>query len=258
MLRLLALGGLAVLLVSACGGDDDDIDAGPRFDPAMADELAHAAIPGEVDLPGSGWEITATDDFGDDDDNDDEFMEFAAEEDACRQISDLAALGNIMGADDDSSEDEPVGHAKTEFQRPAGPLDIPSSVEVEIEIEETVADIQGGWGIVRSILGSDDTSECFAALMSTVMARESEGLFEVTLDAIDPPAAAPHDGVALAFRMEIEVTGITLEAVMGLYMWPYSNAGIQVMIIGSEEDLGPDAFKDILAAVDASVRAAGE
>jgi hypothetical protein len=58
--------------------------------------------------------------------------------------------------------------------------------------------------------------------------------------------------------MEIEVTGITLEAVMGLYMWPYSNAGIQVMIIGSEEDLGADAFKDILAAVDASVRAAGE
>jgi hypothetical protein len=41
-------------------------------------------------------------------------------------------------------------------------------------------------------------------------------------------------------------------------MWPYSNAGIQVMIIGSEEDLGPDAFKDILDAVDASVRAAGE
>ena len=259
MLRLTIVAALALaLLVSACGGEDDDVaDDGPRFDPARADELAHAALIGTSNLPGSGWEIAAEDDFDDDGDDGDEFLQFAEQEESCQHITDLAALGDIMGGDDD--EDLPLGRAKVEFERDAGPMDIPSSVEVEIEIEETVADIQGGWGIARSILGSEDTSECFRALMGAVLAEESDGLFEVSLESIDPPADPPGDGVALAFRMEIEISGLAaFEAVMGLYMWPYSNAGIQVMIIGSEEELEPDDFAAILDSVDSMVRAAGE
>jgi hypothetical protein len=251
------LAALAFALLAACGGDDDDdVDDAPRFDPDRADELAHAALVGTADLPGAGWDVTAEDAF-DDSEDDDEFLEFAEQEESCQHIADLAALGGVMG--DDDAEELPLARAKVEFQRNAGPLDMPSSVEVEIEIEETVGDIQGGWGIISSILGADETRECFAALMSAVMVEESDGLFEVSLESIDPPAEAPGNGVALAFRMEIEINGLaTLEAVMGLYMWPYSNAGVQVMILGSEDDLEADDFAAILDSVDKTVRAAAE
>jgi hypothetical protein len=255
MIRSIALSLLAATLVAACGGDDDDASSTAFFDPAEADAVAHAALPAAGDLPGSGWDITGQDNFDAEDDSD--FDELAAEEESCSHITDLVALGSLVGGDGD--EDEFAGRARVEFERAAGPESFPTAVEVEVEIMQTVADAQGGWSIARSILESDDTSDCIGALMTAAIADEAAGLLEITLEATDPPADAPSNGAVLSFSLLMEVPGILeVEAILAMYFWPYANANVQVLVIGSTDDLDGDAVAAIVHAVDDSVRAAAD
>lgn len=270
MLRTIALCSAGLLLFAACGGGDGGdgngsngrnggSGDGPRFDPARADELAHAALPAVDALPGAGWQVTATDEFGDGDggDSGEEFLAMAREEPACQQLTDLVGLGEVF--DGGEADESVLGRAQVEFQRPVGATTLPSNVEVEVEISETVADAQGGWNIARAFLQSDETGACLATLMGRAIEEEADGLFTVKLESMAPLAPAPQDGAAVAFRMEIELAGVlSIDAVMGVYMWPYSNAAIQVTILGAEDELDAEAFAAILEAVDASVTAAGD
>jgi hypothetical protein len=257
----LATVSLAFLLLAACGDDGEgSSNAGDEalFSVEDADDLAHAAMVEPEDLPGDDWEVVARDAFDDDDDGGAAFLELAQDEAACQQISDLATLGDIMGSEEDGDEADFAGRAKIELERAVGADTVPSSVEVEVEILESVGDAQDGWGVARSILQSDDTADCIVSLMGAMMAEEVEGV-EVTLETIEPLADPPDNGAALAFAMNLAVADIlSIDAVMGLYMWPYSNATIQVVVLGDKEDMTGDVVAEIIEAVDAKVRAAAD
>lgn len=261
--RLLAATAALSLLFAGCSGANNDDGRAPSnqdepilrlFDPAGGDAVARATLPEPADLPGTGWEVTARDEFDDDTEDDELFQDLPS----CQHLNDLAfsAPGWMDGPGDDSP---PAGRAQIELSRTVQGAILPTSVEVEVEIAETVAEMQAGWPIARTILTSEETKRCFEDMFSLAFAQEeSTGQFTVEMSALEPLGSAPHDGVSLAFAMKMSMNRVELlDARMEMYMWPYSNAGITVLFFSESKGLTSDLVGDALSAVDGKVVAAG-
>ena len=246
--------------VAACSGDDDDGGASDALDiffaPENADALAHASLPAAADLPGGTWEVAAQDDFGDDSDDDFDFEAFAASEPACAQLSGLASLGGIFGGDE---EELPAGRAQVEFENAGSGGFIPSNIEVEVEIEETVAEVQGAWGLVKELLESSDTEACMLAVFNEVFSDIGDaGEIEIEVTGRDASSPAPNDGASLAFDMAMNISGIELDLAMEIYFWPYGNAKVTTTFMGEGDTLGSDITGPTLDAVVEKLEAAAE
>ena len=249
---------LCAFAFAACSGGDDGgaSDAvAIFFAPANADALAHAALPAVADLPGSGWEITAQDDFGEDDDDDLDFETFAATEPACAQLSGLANLGGIFGGGED---DEPAGRAQIEFENAMTESLLPSSIEVEVEIEETVAEVEGAWTLVKDLMESDETEACMLAVFDTMFGELAEQDIEVEVMAAEASSDAPNNGATMAFDIHMDISGIELDMAMEIYFWPYGNAALTVSFLGTPDTLDADTTGPTLDAVAEKLKAASE
>jgi hypothetical protein len=240
---------VCVLLAGACRGGGD---SSPFFDPAQADALAHQALPQQEDLPGSGWEVTAKDKFNDEDEDDGSFEELIASYPSCSHLSGLAELGGLFGGDD--SADQPAGRAQIEFERLGRRAQMPSSVEVEIEIEKTVVEVEGGFGIIKEVIESEDTKRCLSDYLDEIVEQEASGL-QASMKPIDPTSTAPHEGAAMAFEFDMRFAGITLDGIFEMYFWPYGNAGVTVVFGSSREDFSSDHVSETLKAVDRRIAA---
>ena len=243
---------LIAFALTACSGDDDG-GASQALDiffaPENADALAHAALPEATDLPGAGWEVTAKDDFGEDDEGDGmDFETLAASEPACSQFSALANLGGLFGG---SSDDElPAGRAQIKFENAQSEGLLPNGVEVKVEIDETVAEATGGWEIVRNVLESEDFDACMLAVFNQSFGEMAEeGDFKIEVESADASSPAPNNGATMAFDLYMEISGISLDLAMGMYFWPYGNAEVTVSFTGSQDSLNSDLTGPTLDAV---------
>lgn len=238
----------------ACGGSSSD-DSGPFFNPSRADRLAHEALVVEADLPGSGWEVTARDEAEDAGESD--FLDMAKAEPACAQLASLAALGDLGGIFGGSGEADgaPAGRAQVELQRPGAGGFLPVSLEVEVEIEQTVTEVQSGSQLAKGLLESDQTKNCIARVVNTMMKDQlaASGL-QMTLEPRPSARPAPHDGATMGFLMSIRLPGvIALDAVMDMYFWSYGNGSVNALMFGPKEDMTPALIADLLKAVDEKV-----
>jgi hypothetical protein len=251
---------LLAFAVAACGGGDDDDGATSTaldifFAPENAEALAHASLPAAADLPGGGWEVTAQDDFGDDGDDGFDFATFAASEPACSQLSALSNIGGIFGSGDD--EDLPAGRAKVEFEKAVADALLPNGIEVEVEIEETVSEVEGAWNLVKNLFESDETRTCMLAVFNQVFGELAAG-DEIKIDvaAAEASSEAPNNGATMAFDIHMDISGIELDLAMEMYLWPYGNAKVTVQFMGSPDTLDSDVTGPTLDAVVEKLKAA--
>lgn len=250
VVRLFAV--FVVGTLAACGDSDGDTQ-GPVPDALFAVEdaeaLAHAAMLDSADLPGDGWEVTAMDDFDDEDDG--EFEEAMQNEPACSTISALSGLGGIFEDDDDEL---PAGRAKVEFENATLDPRLPVGIKFEVEIEETVSEVQAGWGLAQEVIESEDFGACMLAVLPTAFAGEDmpEGT-EIDVSLRDPSASAPNEGASMGFDMDIAVGTVQLELAIEMYMWPYGNAGISALFLGSRDALDSELIDSTLVAFDRKV-----
>jgi hypothetical protein len=252
---------LLAFALAACSGGDDDGGTSEALDiffaPENADALAHASLPDTVDLPGDGWEVTARDDFGEDDDDAFDFEAFAATEPACSQLSALSNVGGIFGGSDEG--EPPAGHAQVEFENAQAEGLVPDSIEIEIEIEPTVSDVQGAWSLVKDLFGSSQTQDCMLALFDEVfgeLGADDEIMIEVT--AAQASSAAPNDGATMAFDIHMDISGIELDLAMEMYIWPYGNAKVTVTFMGTPDSLDAGVTGPTLDAVVEKLKAAAD
>jgi hypothetical protein len=244
----------AAAVLVACGGGGDDNKT--FFEVDSADDAAHAAMFGPSDLPGSGWEITERDAEDDGDDGFD-FEAAAKNEPSCSSFNDLSKLsaaGGIFGGGDDD-EDEPVGRAQIELTRTVAGGTLPTTAELEVEIQETVADVSGGWKIVKGFLESEDFGDCMANVITTMFeSEESLNGIEIKMTPEKALASAPQDGASMAFNFTMTVPRVlTIDARMEMYMWPYGNAENSIQIMGEKNAITKSLVEDILKAADAKV-----
>ena len=248
---------LLAFALAACGGDDDGGASQAVeifFAPENADALAHASLPAVADLPGAGWEVTAQDDFGDDDEDGFDFEAFAATEPSCSQLSALANVGGIFGSDEDEL---PAGRAQIEFENGQSEGLIPNGIEVEVEIEETVSEVEGAWKLIKDLFESDETQACMLAVFNTSFSElAADGDIEVQVAAAEASSQAPNNGATMAFDIHMDISGIELDMAMEMYLWPYGNAKVSVSFMGAPEDLNGDVTGPTLDAVVEKLKAA--
>lgn len=222
----------------------------------QADKLAHQAMPSVSDLPGPGWELTAQDEF-DDDESDDSFDQTLANDPACAQLKALDSFGGAFGSSSD--EKPPAGRARVEFANSVARSQIPTSVEVEAEIERTISEVEGAWGLVKDLLNGEQMQQCMLAAFRSAFADSSE-LAGVEAD-ISPrkvSAAAPRDGATMGFDIHLRVAGITMDMALEMYIWPYGNASATVMFIGVPDEINSQLTEPVLRVVDDKFAAAGK
>jgi hypothetical protein len=238
------------LVVAACGGDDNDETF---FEVEQADQSAHAALVGGPDLPGTGWEVTEEDEPEDDSFD---FEQAARNEAACSTFNDLAALskaGGIFGGGDDS---QPAGRAQVKHEGGAAGQILPTSIEMEVEISPTVSEVQGPWQTVKAIVESDDFKSCMSQVVSRLFQSETAGTgIEMTF-APRPSSSAspPPDGATMAFEMMVRVPPVVnISAVMEMYMWPYANAGVTLIVLGPAEQVTAGIVGELLESAEGKV-----
>lgn len=257
LVGLMLLAGL-----SACGTDYDELVAEETSDTSMdagqsasrdvlfaaddADTLAHAALLDAADL-GPGWEVIGRDQF---DDDDSDFEAAMVDEPACATLAALDGLDGLGAFFGDGDEEElPAGRANIEMEHPTPDSNLPTTVELSVEIEETVGEILGGWGLAQELMSSDDFAECMLAVMPKSFAESDmpEGMtVDVSLRELSAPA--PNDGVTMGFDLDMAVGAIELNMAMEMYMWPYGNAGVMAMFIGDQVNLDTDLIGSTLSA----------
>ncbi len=215
----------------------------PVFDPARADELAHAAMIEAGALPGERWEITGNDEFeeggvvGD--------IEGSAP--SCAGITEESE--RLIGV----AETARAGRSNRQFSRP-GPdpnLDVETEVLVTLDVmkdADTVASLVSDY---RDLFGDDGLGTCLSDTL-----RESIGEDEgtATLEVVTPQAEAPDGAVTLAFV--INVTSAEINGVLRyeLYAWQAGNAMATAVVRGQADDIDRDLAQ---AAVDAMTDSVG-
>jgi hypothetical protein len=197
-----------------------------------------------TDMPGNGWEVVGRDEFDDSDDGDNDFVTAMEGVRECEALSGLASLEGLLGDDDD---DKPAGRANVELERTAANALLPTSVEVEVEVQENAREVQGSWGLVKQIIGGDDTANCMVAALNK-MFKEEAG-FQAVVTRGKASAEAPQDGATMAFNIKLSVVGQTLDMAMEMYFWPYANAEAQVMFSGPSGALNGNLVQGVLTRV---------
>lgn len=241
---------LAVFAVS-CGGDGDgDGEGAPEagvFVPAdQADVVAHAAIPGPDELPGGAWVITEEDVF-DDDDDDLDFDTYFRTEPSCEDLAGLAELGSLFGGSTGDDDDLPVGRAQAAFEDASALSPLAPEIDVEIEIEETVAEVEGAWSIVAGLVENSGFEDCMVAVFNDAFTNdlEFEGL-ELTVRGREARGTTPNRGFALAFDIDMSFAGTDLEMVTEVHIWPYGNAGATVAFLGASDGFDSSTIQETL------------
>jgi hypothetical protein len=60
----------------------------------------------------------------------------------------------------------------------------------------------------------------------------------------------------MAFDVHMSFAGIELDMAMQMYFWPYANANVQAMFLGTAETLDADLVGGVLKTVDDNLKAA--
>jgi hypothetical protein len=253
ILRRAAVVLLLVLVAAACGDDDEELVAeGGVLTRVQARDAVSRAMPEVEDLPGSGWRLTAEDDF--DEDDNDEFSSQTEAEPACAEVRALEGFGKIFSDGDEEGEEEDwLARGQREFERSSAGQAIPMTVEVEVEVSDA-AQAGAFAGLMEQFMEGDAFQSCFVAVMETVFS-EAAGGGEVEITARDV-SSNPGDGMAFGFDMIMSMAGVEFDMAMEFHFWTREGAQVTTMVAGPREELERSFVDDVLSAVDARVSAA--
>jgi hypothetical protein len=275
----------AALLLAACGGDDDDGGSttgttggaatggtatggaatggttgattgsgGVVIAEEDADRVAHEGLPAVEDLPGAGWVVTAEDEF--DSGGSASFLEFIEGNPECATLENLTALESVFGADEE--EEPPIGQAQREFEQQDPQALIPTNIEVTIEVDESASGSQGAFGLVKELFESDETANCIISVLNEQFMETGPAGVQIDVSKGSGSASPPQSGATMAFDIDMSVSGIELSMAMEMYFWPYGNATVQALFLGTNDTLTSDLVGGVLQTVDTKLKAAAE
>ena len=216
-LSAIALAGTLIVSV-ACGDDSSGSGGSTALDPAKADQLAHAVLPVEKDLPGSGWTVNKTDKFDD--------SSASANTAACKDIDAKKAAAKAK------SDPNRKGRAEKEYSN-AGKGPIPTTVEFEVNVFTDSATPADTLKAFQDAVKSSNFETC---LKDTLADSGGQG-FKIDIKSGTPAATVPNGGVAAAYDFTITVDKQTFSLRYETYVWQYSNTGNTVTIGGGKDDV---------------------
>ena len=212
------------------------------------DTLAREALPSVGDLPGGDWEVAGRDVSEDDDE---QLGEMFTTEPSCRPLRKLLGLNHV---DAEMQDDKPAGRADIEFRRLKSRSRVPSRIDVEIDIEETAAEITEDWDAVKTLFESSETKTCFARIIAAF-----HGGDRLSVRAIVPPTMEPKDRLAFAFNFSHPLDdGSIVEMTFQNYVWVRDNADVSVSFVGPRDDLTSRVVTDALREIETRFRKAGD
>jgi hypothetical protein len=211
---------------TAAGGTGTPAAAdGGNTDTSRADEIAHAALITEQDLPGTGWTVHSTDEFGS--------SVLGIEEEGSPEV--CSAYNERIRNAAQQSEAARIGRAAKSFSASDASF-APPSVDIEINVyedDDIPADLISE---AKSALDSDDFQTCFEEL---IKGDEGDIPEDVTyeFESVDPHTDAPHDGVAEAYNIKFSFAGIETSFHAELYAWADGNATAFVSLFGEPDSI---------------------
>lgn len=213
-----------------------------NFDPAKADAIAHAAMLVESDLPGTGWKVTSTDSFSDDD----TFGDSNTTSAACKKIDD-----EVSKVTKDAAAAR-AGRAEKAFSQ-QGTL-FETSIDVTVNIFKDAKTPDDTLKVFKGAIEGDDFDQCFKDLVEEGAAGQVEGV-KIEAKAVDTLASPPNSGAKSAVDVTVDAGLIKTTVHSEFYAWRESNAGITVSISGPKDDLKADVVKAALDKVQAKLKA---
>ncbi len=208
----------ATTTASSGGGGGESTEEG--------DAVAHAAMISEADLPGTGWTVLSTDEFGGSllDVGDDSLGDTPA----C-----TAYYGRVESAAV-AAEEARIGRAAKSFSKTADLLG--TSVDIEVAVYD---DADAAGDLIAEAKGAFESSEfedCFREVISESGGEIPEEVeFEITTS--DARVEAPHDGIAQAFDVKLNAAGMSFGLHAELYAWADREATAFVSVFGDPEEL---------------------
>jgi hypothetical protein len=260
MKLLTSLLALATVLAVACSGDDDGGENGAPTGGGSnnasiaaedADRVAHAGLPTVADLPPGNWQVVAQDNFSS---GENSFVNFIEGNPECAQLAELATLESVLGGEDEDAP--PIGHGQVELEDQNPDVLLPTSFEVEIEIDESAAGSRAQFAIVRDLVESDETANCLISVLNTQFAETGPSGVQLEVTRGTASAPAPEDGARMAFDMHMTIANIELDMAMEMYFWPYENASVRALFLGTNEVLNAELVGGVLQTVDRKLKAA--
>jgi hypothetical protein len=256
-LRLTALtfGALALsaaLLVIGCKSGSSG--GGAFIDPDAAAAALDKLLPAADALPGGGWEEISRNVPASSDSSGNDFATVAANEPACANLPQLAELGSIF---DDKTDLATVATANAEFERTAGGAFFPTSVQMQVDLQKTSAEVADAWKTVKKTLNAPETMACLEAAFNSSLSDDASGT-SATVKTATPAATAPQDGTAVAFDLQFSVLGVDVDGTIQIYLWPYGNSAVDILVFGPSEGMTDSEIADMLTLVDSALVSAAE
>ena len=247
---VLVAGGLTTalsFLLLGCGGGEQDV----LFDSANAKDVAYAVLPNVGAMPGGDWKVVSfhRKDKGnpEEDENDEEERLTSIEaEPACKGLKDRKVLAHLLigGGTPDF-----VGGAHAKFERTSRESPIKSTIEMHVDIQDSVNQVNAEWKLAKSFMAQRDFDDCLAAVLVREFEKQ-ESRAEMELTPVPPSGRAPRDGVALAFDMTVKVGSQVIGLDFESYSWPYGNAEVTVTFSGHAGTVDQDLVSAVLKSLD--------
>ena len=194
------------------GGHTSRVSAdAPKYDVELADFASHLMVLSPEELPGDGWDVTATDEFDDSTDN-------IPNTQACK---DSALKAKSL---EDKIAASRAGRAKTELTQNVsdkGPTQIDSSADVYKSADA----LKGFVDANKVIYQSSAFKDCFLATLKS--AANDDG---VTVKAVDTSSSAPSNGFGVAFEANLPSIKSTMR--FEFYGWSDDNGLFSVTVTG--------------------------
>jgi hypothetical protein len=237
-LAFLAAGSWAVvaLMGGACGGGDSGGGGSALVDPASADPLAHQALLAAADLPGSGWDVTKSDQFDDSGTKTDTA--------ACKDIDSRQQAAKTK------SDAGRAGRAEQELSR-QGNSPIPTSVETQVNVFKDTTTPSDVLKMFQDAVKSSNFETC---LKDSINGSAGPGTSVQTKSA-SALASAPNGGTAAAYDFSFSVQGQTFAMHYETHLWRYLNTGITVTVSGSKDEVTADLVKAAVTKTESKLEA---
>lgn len=232
---IVAIVGVSAFLVLAGGGGEDDDGDGDEltFDPARAEELAHAALLAPGDLPGSDWEVVG----------EDEFTDLIPWTDECRSLQASLDGGSIAGTE--------AGRAQRELVRPGADADL--AVRSTVAIYPTTTGLDGAISGARSTAESSRFIECVEAALGAEAAEDGLALDAARSSA---RASAPRGGFGTGVELTLNDGATTRVVTLQEYRWRHGNAIIGIQAVGEDSDVTGALLSEAITGAEAAAKAA--
>ena len=183
------------------------------FDPALADEISHAALFAAGELPGGPWSVTEEDQF-----SEGPLGGLNKDVPACAAISpDLEALDAKLDA-------ARAGRGQRQLSADDPRTDTDVSMNVNVFGDPTAAG--EALETYRDLVARPEFLDCFAG---TIQLNLPEGGTAEVMSGT-PHAAAVEGGIAIAFDVAFDIQGQKGTLRLEPYLWSRGNAGVSVTL----------------------------